>query len=100
MLKWIQDNPALATFLFASIIWPLTTAILTAFFSKPSPEFEQRWPRLAALRRIPSDAGVNLPKLLANVGQLITGRIAKAAPVVPIDVSPPTPRNDKPEDLQ
>lgn len=69
---WIETHPTI----FALVVWPLLTALLTSLFAKPSDAFAAKYPRLAAIRRIPSDAGINLPKLLGNVLVAITGKRA------------------------
>lgn len=87
-LHWIETHPVV----FGLIVWPLFTAIVTSIFSKPSDEFAAKYPRLAALRRIPSDAGINLPKLMGNVLVMLTG--GRAAPVAVDDR--PTPKEEFP----
>ena len=79
VFEWIEDHPVV----FGLIIWPILTALITSIFSKPSDAFAAKYPRLAALRRIPSDAGINLPKLLGNVLVMLTGGKAASAPAFP-----------------
>lgn len=74
VLLWIETHPVI----FGFIVWPLFTALVTSIFAKPSDEFAAKYPRLAALRRIPSDAGINLPKLLGNVFVMLTGKVPAA----------------------
>ena len=78
--SWIETHPTI----FALIVWPILTAILTSVFAKPSDAFAAKYPRLAAIRRIPSDAGINLPKLFGNVLTAITGKAPPSVDVKPV----------------
>lgn len=78
MIDWIRTHQAI----FALLIWPVLSGMVTTLFRKPTPEFSQKYPRLAALRRIPSDAGVNVPKLLENLLTLVLGK--KSSPTLPL----------------
>jgi hypothetical protein len=57
-----------------NIAWVILTGLLTVVFKKPSDAFAQKWPRIAAIRRIPSDAGLNVPNLMKNLFILVAGR--------------------------
>lgn len=57
-----------------NLFWVVLTAIVTTAARKPSPEFCLKYPRVAAFRRMLSDAGLNLPNLMKNLFILVTGR--------------------------
>ena len=85
VVNWIETHPTI----FALVVWPVLTAILTSLFAKPSDAFAAKYPRLAALRRIPSDAGINLPKLLGNLLVALVGKRApESAPALFPDEGP------------
>lgn len=84
MLQWIEQNPVL----FSVVVWPLVTAIVTAFFRKrTAEEYAAMPPRLAAFMRFVGAIGFDAPKALETVRLMVTGGVPSDAKPKP----PPKP---------
>lgn len=74
MLRWIEDNPVL----FATVIWPLVTGIVTAVFRPRTPEeYAAMPPRVAAVIRFICAIGLDVPKALETIRLLLTGGVQR-----------------------
>lgn len=65
--RWIADNPVL----FATLLWPIFTAVLSSFYS-----YLDGFPRVHAALSAMVAMGFDLPSALAAIQRLITGRDA------------------------
>lgn len=80
---WIEAHPVL----FAVVLWPLITAVVT-WFTKPRTDIELALmsPRAAAFWRLVRKAGFDSKGVLDSLHTLLTGK----------PPSPPKPNDDKP----
>lgn len=80
ILDWIAANPTL----FALVVWPLITGVVTAIFRKPTAEeYAAMNPRWAAFRRLIGAIGLDVPKALETVRLVLTGGKPDDAPKPP-----------------
>lgn len=90
VVSWVEAHPVI----FAVVIWPLVTGIVTSVLRKPTAEEYARMnPRVAALRRFIAAIGLDVPKVLETIHLGVTGRSPTDAKR---DDVPPTPRNVPP----
>jgi hypothetical protein len=81
MSDWISKNPVL----FTMVIWPVVTGIVTWLFKPRSPEQYAAMPaRLGAVLKLIAAFGLDAPRVLEGLQQILTGvhpTSAKAPPL-------------------
>ncbi len=75
MANWIEAHPVL----FATVLWPLVSALVTWALKPRSPEqYQAMHPRVAAALKLVGALGLDVPNTLQAVRQLIRGRAVPA----------------------
>ncbi len=71
MINWLDTHPELCRLL----LWPILTAVFTALFKpRTAEEYARLPPRLAAFLRLVSALGIDAPKLVQSLAQIVTGK--------------------------